>query len=101
MWERFGFYLMLALFMFYLTEHVKVNPTDASGMYGNYMGLVYLTPFFGGVIADRYLGYKRSILIGAALLAIGYFVFALDSRISLYISTGLLIIGNGLFKPNI
>jgi POT family proton-dependent oligopeptide transporter len=101
MWERFGFYLMIALFTLYMNEHLKLSEAESFAMYGNYMGLVYLSPFFGGVFADRKFGYSRAVLVGAALLAAGYFVFSIDSKTAFYGSLALLILGNGLFKPNI
>lgn len=73
MWERFGFYGMRALLVLYLTDHFLFSDTSASGTYGAYMSLVYLTPFVGGFIADRYLGSKRSVKFGAIIMAIGYF----------------------------
>ncbi|HNO67924.1 MAG TPA: MFS transporter, partial [Pseudomonadota bacterium] len=101
MWERFGFYLMLALFTLYLTEHYKMSEAEASNIYGWYMFFVYLTPFFGGVLADRVMGYTRAILMGAALLGAGYLVFSIQNQTAFYGALFLLIIGNGLFKPNI
>ncbi|EQB17235.1 peptide MFS transporter [Sphingobium lactosutens] len=73
MWERFGFYGMRALLVLYLTDHFLFSDTSAGGTYGAYMSLVYLTPFIGGFIADRYLGSKRSVKFGAIIMAIGYF----------------------------
>jgi POT family proton-dependent oligopeptide transporter len=102
MWERFGFYLMLALFTLFLTEHYKMTEAEASSIYGAYMFFVYVTPFFGGLLADRVLGYRRAILIGAVLLGTGYFLFAFQQNQALIIyAVGVLSIGNGLFKPNI
>jgi POT family proton-dependent oligopeptide transporter len=101
MWERFGFYLLNALLAFYLTERMHFSPDRASDWIGNYLMLVYLSPFFGGLLADRYLGYRRAVLIGAAFLSAGYFMLAMDSTVALYSAVFLLVIGNGLFKPNI
>ncbi|HND08969.1 MAG TPA: peptide MFS transporter [Pseudomonadota bacterium] len=101
MWERFGFYLMLALFTLYLTEHLRMTKEEASDLYGSYMFFVYLTPFFGGVLADRLLGYTRAILMGAALLGAGYLVFSIQNQTAFYAALFLMVIGNGLFKPNI
>jgi amino acid/peptide:H+ symporter len=101
MWERFGFYLMLALFTLYLTEHLKMTEAEASSIYGGYMFFVYLTPFFGGLLADRIFGYTRAILSGAALLGAGYLVFSIQNQTAFYAALFLMIIGNGLFKPNI
>lgn len=100
-WERFGFYLMLALFTLYLTEYYKMSEAEASSIYGAYMFFVYLTPFFGGILADRVFGYTRAILSGAALLGAGYLVFSIQNQTAFYAALFLMIIGNGLFKPNI
>ena len=101
MWERFGFYLLSALMIFYLTERMHFAEDRAAGWMGNYLALVYLSPFFGGLLADRYLGYRRAVLLGAGLLSAGYFMLAFDSTIALYAAVCLLVLGNGLFKPNI
>ena len=73
MWERFGFYGMRALLTLYLTKHFIFGDREATGLYGGYTALVYLTPLIGGYIADQYLGSKRSVKFGAILMAIGYF----------------------------
>lgn len=72
MWERFGFYGMRALLVLYLTQHFIFSDRVSSGMYGAYMSLVYLTPFIGGLLADRYLGSKRAVKFGALVMAAGY-----------------------------
>ncbi len=72
MWERFGYYGMRALLTLYLVKHFGFNDEVASGLYGAFTSLVYLTPLFGGLLADQYLGYKRSVKFGAVLMAIGY-----------------------------
>ena len=59
MWERFGYYLMIAIFTLYLNEHLNMSEADAASLYGLYIALVYLSPLFGGVLADRVLGYRR------------------------------------------
>ncbi|MCH8614959.1 peptide MFS transporter [Sphingomonas sp. SM33] len=76
MWERFGYYGMRALLTLYLTKHFLFSDQQATGLYGGYTALVYLTPLVGGFIADQYLGSKRSIKFGAILMAIGYFTLA-------------------------
>ena len=101
MWERFGFYLMLAIFTLYLTEHKHLSTEKATEIYGNYMGLVYLSPLFGGALADRVIGYRKAVLGGALLLGIGYLLLSLIDQPLFYVSMACLIIGNGLFKPNI
>ena len=76
MWERMGFYGMRALLTLYLTKHFVLGDRAATGLYGGFTALVYLTPLVGGLIADQYLGSKRSVRFGAALMALGYFTLA-------------------------
>ena len=76
MWERFGVYGMRALLTLYLTKHFLFSDQQATGLYGGYTALVYLTPLVGGFLADQYLGSKRSIKFGAIIMAIGYFTLA-------------------------
>ena len=76
MWERFGYYGMRALLTLYLTKHFLFSDQQATGLYGGYTALVYLTPLVGGLIADQFLGSKRSIKFGAIVMAIGYFTLA-------------------------
>jgi proton-dependent oligopeptide transporter, POT family len=124
MWERFSYYGMRALLVLYMTKFLLVpGRTDgvigldglrnmlegalgplaaqqlASHIYGLYTGLVYLTPLLGGLIADRVLGQRRTVIIGAALMAAGHFLMAFESLFLLALTT--LIIANGAFKPNI
>lgn len=74
MWERFGYYGMRALLTLYLTKHFLFSDTTTNGLYGGFTALVYLTPLVGGLIADRYLGSKRSVKFGALVMALGYFI---------------------------
>ncbi|HWE39364.1 MAG TPA: peptide MFS transporter [Isosphaeraceae bacterium] len=99
MWERFSFYGMRALLVLYLTKALDLTRADALGVYAVYTGLVYLTPLIGGRLADRYLGQRKAVFIGGILMAIGQ--FALTQRGLLDLGLGLLIVGNGFFKPNI
>jgi POT family proton-dependent oligopeptide transporter len=106
MWERFGYYLMIGIFFLYLIDPSAnggkgFDTAHASDLVGSYIALVYLSPFVGGLLADRYLGYRRAVIIGGALLASGYFGLAFPGDMAMYISLGLIIIGNGFFKPNI
>ena len=73
MWERFGYYGMRALLTLYLTKHFLFGDREATGLYGGFTALVYLTPLVGGLLADQYLGSKRSVKFGAILMAVGYF----------------------------
>ena len=104
MWERFGYYLMIGIFTLYLKDvetGFALNEKEAADLYGTFIALVFLTPFIGGLIADRYLGYKKSIVIGGILMGIGYFLMGIHSLPMLYVAMTLVIIGNGFFKPNI
>ncbi len=99
MWERFSYYGMRALLIYYMVKHLMFSHGDASRIYGLYTGLVYFTPFFGGLLADRVLGQRRTVVIGAVLMALGHFTMAFESLF--YPALALLILGNGAFKPNI
>ena len=124
MWERFSYYGMRALLVLYMVKHLLqpgqaeavigfatlrsvlefafgplgIQPL-ASHIYGLYTGLVYLTPVFGGLIADRWLGQRRTVVLGAALMALGHFMMAYEPLFLLALF--VLILGNGAFKPNI
>lgn len=124
MWERFSYYGMRALLVLYMVKYLfepgradsvigysalrhalefVFGPLDvqpfASQVYGLYTGLVYFTPLLGGLLADRVLGQRRTVLIGAALMAIGHFIMAFEQL--LFFALATLIVGNGAFKPNI
>ncbi|MDO8289634.1 MAG: peptide MFS transporter [Parvibaculum sp.] len=124
LWERFSYYGMRALLTLYLVKHLLqpettpnvigyasvasffnwlYGPLDiqpmSSSIYAWYTGLVYLTPLFGGLIADRWLGRRRTIIFGAVLMAIGHFLMAFEPMF--FIALLVLILGNGAFKPNI
>ncbi|RMC99140.1 MFS transporter [Aquitalea palustris] len=111
MWERFSYYGMRAIFVLFMIKALMFDKAHAADIYGTYTGLVYLTPLIGGYIADRYWGNRRSILAGGVLMACGQFLLFFsgnlhDSNLQmaswlLYGGLGLLIAGNGLFKPNI
>jgi POT family proton-dependent oligopeptide transporter len=107
MWERFGYYLMIGIFFLYLTDTVShggrgLDTAAAVSIVGSYVALIYLTPFIGGLIADRYLGYTKSIFIGGTLMALGYFLISVNgSDALLYTALLCVIVGNGFFKPNI
>lgn len=107
MWERFSFYGMRALLTLYLTLQLFNHLQDpdrksiAIGIYAAYGALVYATPFFGGLLADKFLGHKRAVIWGAILMAIGHFIMAIETEFFLYVALSFLIIGNGFFKPNI
>jgi POT family proton-dependent oligopeptide transporter len=104
MWERFGYYLMIGIFTLYLKDveaGFAMTEKEASDLYGTFIALVFLTPFIGGLVADRYLGYKKSIVIGGLMMGVGYFMMGIHSLPMLYLAMTLVIVGNGFFKPNI
>ena len=108
MWERFSYYGMRAIFILFMTKILLMKDADASQIYGSYTGLVYLTPLLGGYLCDKYLGNRRSIIIGGLLMALGQFCMFLsasagaDGGISImWAGLTAIIIGNGFFKPNI
>ena len=106
MWERFGYYLMLGIFSLYMIDGwnnggMGFSADTKSDIYGTYLGLVYLTPFIGGLLADRLLGYRNSIILGGLMMASGYFLLSVHSTTTFYIGLLLIILGNGFFKPNI
>jgi proton-dependent oligopeptide transporter, POT family len=101
MWERFCYYGMRALLVLYLIQYHGWQPGQASTIYKWYTSLVYLTPLAGGLLADRVLGLRASIVIGGALMAIGEISLTFASMPMFYLGLSLLILGNGFFKPNI
>lgn len=104
MWERFGYYLMIGIFTFYLkdaTAGFNMDEKDSASLYGTFIALVFFTPFLGGLIADRYLGYRKSIILGGLLMGAGYCLMGIHSIQMLYVAMTLVIVGNGFFKPNI
>jgi len=104
MWERFGYYLMIGIFLLYLKnveQGFSMSNKEAADLYGTFIALVFLTPFIGGLLADRYFGYRKSIIAGGIMMGIGYCMMAIHSLPMLYLSMFLVILGNGFFKPNI
>ncbi|MCB9831350.1 MAG: peptide MFS transporter [Planctomycetes bacterium] len=102
MWERFSYYGMRAILVFYMVkDFLQYGDKEALAIYGSYTALVYMTPYFGGMIADRLLGARRAVLLGGVLMAAGQLMLAVPKEIFFYAGLGLLIVGNGFFKPNI
>jgi POT family proton-dependent oligopeptide transporter len=108
LWERFNFYGMRALLIFYFVATFKMDQETASHSYGAYNGLVYATPLLGGMLADKILGYRRSIILGAILMGLGQFGLTFagfglipQNSYSIFTSLAFIIVGNGFFKPNI
>ncbi len=106
MWERFSYYGMRAILVLFLTRSLMEGGwawerSEALHLYALYTGLVYFTPLFGGVIADKVLGYRKAIIIGAFTMAAGHLFMAFETPMFFYFGLTALILGNGLFKPNI
>lgn len=111
MWERFNFYGMRALLTLFIVNSLRMSKEESSIIYGGFLGLCYLTPMLGGFISDRFLGNRYCILLGGTLMAIGQLLLFSSAsifdgnlalaRTLLYIALGVLIFGNGFFKPNI
>src|SRR6476660_1515612 len=106
MWERFAYYLMVGILLIYMTDPASsgakgFSPSVGADVVGSFIALVYLTPFIGGLIADRYLGYIKSIFIGGILMSAGYFCLSIPGNTAMFIALGLIIVGNGFFKTNI
>jgi POT family proton-dependent oligopeptide transporter len=104
MWERFGYYLMIGIFTLYLKDTAdgfSMTEAEASDLYGTFIALVFLTPFVGGLLADRVFGYRKSIIFGGIMMGIGYCLMSIHDINMLYLSMLLVILGNGFFKPNI
>ncbi len=102
MWERYGFYTAAAIMTLYLQRGgFGWSKTQATGLWSNYLMFVYATPLIGGWLADKFLGYRRSVLIGGLFFLAGYLLLAQGSLASYYIALGLIFAGNGFFKPNV
>ena len=112
MWERFSYYGMRALLIFYLVKHWMFSDGEASIIYGAYTALVYITPVIGGYLADRYLGQRKAVLYGAVLLTLGHFFMAFEGQAGVghvdnpiinifWLALALIIVGSGFLKANI
>lgn len=106
MWERFGYYLMIGIFTLYLEAPVSeggfgMETSQSADIYGTFIALVFLTPFLGGLLADRKMGYRLSITIGGLMMGAGYCLLAVKGPVVFYFALFLIILGNGFFKPNI
>ena len=108
MWERFSFYGMRALLIFYLTQHFLFSDRDASYAYGAYMSLIYISPLMGGYLADRYLGQRKAVLFGGVVIAIGHLILGMESDDAGVMGLGLfwlglatVITGTGFLKSSV
>lgn len=106
MWERFSYYGMRALLVLFLVSGLDEggwawDRENALKLYAIYTGLVYVTPIFGGLLADKLLGHRYTVMLGALLMTCGHAALALETPFFFYTGLALLILGNGAFKPNI
>jgi POT family proton-dependent oligopeptide transporter len=101
LWERYGFYSMMAILTLYMDEHLRFSQQLSGQVYGGYIGAVYFTPLLGGFLADRVLGYNRSVVIGAVLMGVGYVALASGTLPLFFTGLGLVALGSGFLKPNI
>src|SRR3546814_6645324 len=109
MWERFSYYGMRAILIFYLTQHWLFSDSKSNLVYGAYTSLVYITPVLGGYLADRYLGQRKAVLFGGLLLAVGHSLMAVegvggqdDPTINVFwAALAFIIVGSGFLKANI
>ena len=99
MWETFSFYGMRALLVYYMTKQLMLGQERASLVYGLYTAMVYFTPIVGGVVSDRWLGRRRAVIIGGAVMALGHFMMAFEPLF--YFALAAIALGNGLFLPNL
>lgn len=107
MWERFSFYGMRVLLVLFLTAAITGNnpgmgwsAENAGALYSTYAMLLYITPIFGGIIADRYIGYRWAVVIGSIIMTMGHVIMFFDGELPLYSGLACLVIGTGFFKPN-
>jgi proton-dependent oligopeptide transporter, POT family len=101
MWERFSYYGMRAILVLYLVNALKWDTPHAANLYGTYTMLVYLTPVIGGYLADRFIGTRRSLVIGSIVISLGHFTLAFPGMTAFYAGLGLIILGTGFFKSNV
>ena len=101
MWERFSFYGMKALLLAYMVTELKFDEPKGYAILGSYAALVYTMPMLGGMMADRFLGYRRAVMFGGILMSIGHFILAVPQDWSFFYGMAFIICGNGFFKPNI
>lgn len=101
MWERFSYYGMRAILVLYLVNALKWDTAHAANLYGTYTMLVFLTPVIGGYLADRFIGTRRSLVIGSLVISLGHFTMAMPGMTTFYVGLGFIIIGTGFFKSNV
>lgn len=101
MWERFGFYTLQTIIVLYMSQSLSYSDEKTYLLYGVFGSLIYFTPVIGGYLADRLIGFQRSIMIGGALYIIGYVLTALPYEKAFFVGLSTVILANGFFKPNV
>lgn len=101
LWERFGFYTVQTILILYMSKGLDLDDSHAYLLYDAFSSMLYLTPVIGGYIADRYIGFRQSVLFGAVLFMIGYFCMAIPEKRTLFLGMSIVVIANGFFKPNV
>ncbi|MEA4841242.1 MAG: MFS transporter, partial [Bacteroidales bacterium] len=105
--ERFGYYTMIAIFVLFLQAKYGYSEADAGSIYATFLMFVYFLPLFGGIVADRWLGYKKTVTIGIVIMFVGYLLLAFPNilggkeMIAIYTALGVISLGTGLFKGNL
>jgi POT family proton-dependent oligopeptide transporter len=101
LWERFGFYTLQTIIILYMTKVLLMTDTKGYLLYGTFASMLYLAPVLGGYLADKYLGFQRAIIMGGVLFTIGYLIIALPGTKFFFLGLSVIIVANGLFKPNV
>jgi POT family proton-dependent oligopeptide transporter len=101
MWERFAYYAIQSLLVLFMKKTMHLSDSQAYSIFGALGALLYVTPVFGGYVADRFLGYKNAVILGGIFLALGYFLLATSPTHYFYFALSCLVAGNGFFKPNV
>ena len=99
MWEQFSYFGMRALLVYYMTKELLLGQQTSSFIYGAYTAFAYFTPILGGAIADRWLGKRRAVTIGASIMAAGHFMMAFEPLF--YVALATIALGNGFFLPSL
>lgn len=101
LWERFGFYMVQTILVLYMSKGLSYSDSKSYLLYGAFSSMLYLTPVIGGYIADRFIGFRQSIILGAILFIIGYGLMAIEDTQALFLGLSVVIVANGFFKPNV
>jgi len=101
LWERFGFYMVQTILVLYMSKGLKYSDNAAYLVYGAFSSMLFLTPVIGGYLADRFIGFRQSVVFGGILFLIGYAVMSIPSERALFLGLSIVVIANGFFKPNV